>query len=119
MKLSLTIAGLTVALVAGSLSGVQAEERREIVIANEGGFPPFNMTAADGTLQGFDIDLGNAMCEIMKVKCRFVTNEWSGIIPALLADKFDVVIGGMGITEERKSVLSSASPMHAPIPISV
>ncbi|OIS92870.1 transporter substrate-binding domain-containing protein [Brucella cytisi] len=110
MKLSLTIAGLTVALVAGSLSGVQAEERREIVIANEGGFPPFNMTAADGTLQGFDIDLGNAMCEIMKVKCRFVTNEWSGIIPALLADKFDVVIGGMGITEERKKRVIFSEP---------
>ncbi|MFK4822831.1 transporter substrate-binding domain-containing protein [Ochrobactrum quorumnocens] len=110
MKLSLSIAALTVALFAGSLSGVQAEKQREIVIANEGGFPPFNMTAADGTLQGFDIDLGNAMCEIMKAKCSFVTNEWSGIIPALLADKFDVVIGGMGITEERKKRVIFSEP---------
>jgi lysine-arginine-ornithine-binding protein len=110
MKFSLPIAALTVAMVAGSLSDVQAQEQREIVIANEGGFPPFNMTAADGTLQGFDIDLGNAMCEIMKAKCSFVTNEWSGIIPALLAEKFDVVIGGMGITEERKKRVIFSEP---------
>jgi len=110
MKLHLSKIALALALVAGPFSGVQAQEQREIVIANEGGFPPFNMTAADGTLQGFDVDLGNAMCEIMKAKCRFVTNEWSGIIPALLANKFDVVIGGMGITEERKKRVIFSEP---------
>ncbi|WP_435656956.1 transporter substrate-binding domain-containing protein [Brucella pituitosa] len=110
MRYHLSMAALTVALVAVTFSSVDAQEQREIVIANEGGFPPFNMTTADGTLQGFDIDLGNAMCEIMKVKCRFVTNEWSGIIPALLADKFDVVIGGMGITEERKKRVIFSDP---------
>ena len=110
MRYHLSMAAMAVALVAGSFSSVNAQEQREIVIANEGGFPPFNMTAADGTLQGFDIDLGNAMCEIMKVKCSFVTNEWSGIIPALLADKFDVVIGGMGITEERKKRVIFSDP---------
>lgn len=110
MKSHSSIIALALALVTGSFSGVQAQEQREIVIANEGGFPPFNMTAADGTLQGFDIDLGNAMCEVMKAKCRFVTNEWSGIIPALLANKFDVVIGGMGITEERKKRVIFSEP---------
>ncbi|MDW6023306.1 transporter substrate-binding domain-containing protein [Mesorhizobium sp. BAC0120] len=100
---------LATTLLLASLTGVQAQER-EITIANEGGFPPFNMTAADGTLQGFDIDLGNAMCEIIKAKCNYVTNEWSGIIPALLAKKFDVIIGGMGITDERRKRVIFSEP---------
>ena len=107
---SLSSRVLATTLLIASLTGAQAQSQREIAIANEGGFPPFNMTAADGTLQGFDIDLGNAMCEIMKAKCSFVTNEWSGIIPALLAKKFDVIIGGMGITEERKKRVIFSAP---------
>lgn len=98
------------ALLFASISSIQAQTQQEIIIANEGGFPPFNMTAADGTLQGFDIDLGNAMCEEMKAKCSYVTNEWSGIIPARLAKKFDVIIGGMGITEERKKRVIFSDP---------
>jgi lysine-arginine-ornithine-binding protein len=101
---------LAAAVVAMSLSTAHAQGEREIVIANEGGFPPFNMTNPDGTLQGFDIDLGNAICEIIKAKCRYVTNEWSGIIPALLAGKFDVIIGGMGITEERRKSVIFSNP---------
>lgn len=101
---------LAVALLLTTLTSVQAQTKRDLVIANEGGFPPFNMTAADGTLEGFDIDLGNAICETIKVTCSYVTNEWSGIIPALEAKKFDVIVGGMGITEERKKHVIFTDP---------
>lgn len=93
-----------------SLSTAQAQSSRKLVIANEGGFPPYNMTTADGTVQGFDVDIGNAICQLIHAQCTFVTNEWSGIIPALLSKKFDVILGAMGITEERKKRVIFSDP---------
>ena len=90
------VAALTLAIVPG------AAFAETIKIGTEGAYPPFNSLNADGTLTGFDVDIARALCEEMKVECEFVTQDWDGIIPALLAGKFDAIIASMSITEERK-----------------
>lgn len=99
MKILKTLA-LGVALAAISLGAAQAQERT-IKLGTEGAYPPFNSLSADGKLQGFDIDIGNALCEQMKVKCEWVTQDWDGAIPALQAGKYDAFIASMSITPER------------------
>ncbi|MBN0735318.1 transporter substrate-binding domain-containing protein, partial [Pseudomonas aeruginosa] len=56
----------------------------------------------DGQLAGFDVDIGNSLCEEMKVQCKWVEQEFDGLIPALKVRKIDAILSSMTITDERK-----------------
>ena len=75
---------------------------KSIRIGTEGAYPPWNNLNAAGELEGAEIDFGNEACKRMGAECEWVTQDWDGIIPALLNGKYDIIIAGMSITEERK-----------------
>ncbi|MEF2071177.1 transporter substrate-binding domain-containing protein [Consotaella aegiceratis] len=87
-----------------------AKEWKTVNIGTEGAFPPWNSTNADGTLEGFEIDLADDLCKRMNVECHYVVQAWNGIIPALQAGKFDVIMSGMSQTEKRKEVIDFTQP---------
>ncbi len=95
---------IAVAVVAVMMLGtsVSANEWNKIRIGVEGAYPPFSEVAPDGTLKGFDIDIARALCEEIGAECVLVPQDWDGIIPALLARKYDAIIASMSITPERK-----------------
>jgi lysine/arginine/ornithine transport system substrate-binding protein len=66
---------------------------------------PVHYTAADGTIKGMEIDIGDALCERIQRKCVWVNMEFSTLIPALQAHKIDVAFSQISITEERRKVV--------------
>jgi arginine/ornithine transport system substrate-binding protein len=78
-------------------------------------YEPFEFKAPDGTLTGFEIDLGNAVCAEIKAECEWVIQAWDGIIPGLLARKYDAIFSSMSITPERaEKVLFSDGYYNTP-----
>ena len=78
-----------------------------IKIATEGAYPPWNSKTSDGKLIGFEVDLANVLCGYMKKHtCTIVEQDWDGMIPALKAKKYDAIMAGMSITDERKKVIT-------------
>ncbi|MGF6439701.1 ABC transporter substrate-binding protein [Paraburkholderia youngii] len=72
----------------------------------EGAFPPFNEMGTDGQPHGFDVDIGNALCVQLKTKCEWVVQNWDGMIPALMSNKFDAIMSSMTDTAERREKIS-------------
>lgn len=75
-------------------------------------FPPFESKASDGSLQGFDIELGNAICAQAKVKCQWVETEFDGSIPALQAKKFDAILSAMSMTDQRRQQVAFSDLLY-------
>ena len=73
-------------------------------------FVPWAMKDKTGKFVGFEIDVATRLAKDMGVKPEFVPTKWSGIIPALLTGKFDIIIGGMGIRPERNLKVNFTIP---------
>ena len=93
-------------------AGTVSAKAETIRMGAEGAYPPFNYVAEDGQLKGFDIDIGNAICAELKAECEWSVNEWSGIIPALQASKFDIIASSMAITQARMEKVSFSDPYY-------
>ena len=78
----------------------------KIKIGTEGAYPPWNSKDASGALIGFEVELAQELCAIMKYECTIVEQDWDGMIPALLMRKFDAIMAGMSITAERQKTIT-------------
>ncbi len=74
------------------------------------GYMPFEMRSRSGQIIGFDVDIAKAMAKAMGVKLKIINTDWDGIIPALLTNKFDIIISGMTITQKRNLKVNFANP---------
>lgn len=95
-----------VTLMAGMASAA------DLNICVEGAYPPFSFTTDSGAVEGFDVDIANALCKQMELTCDMVQVDWVGIIPALLERRCDAIIASMSITEERRKVIDFSTKYY-------
>lgn len=106
----LMLAAGALALTAGL---AQAEPLR---MGTEGAYPPYNFVNDKGELDGFEIELGNALCKKIAAECTWVKNDWDSIIPNLVASNYDTIMAGMNITDERKKSIAFSDAYTPPPP---
>ena len=85
-------------------------QRGKLRVGMEPGYMPFEMTNKKGEIVGFDVDMAKRMAKAMGVELELVSTAWDGIIPALITKKFDIIMSGMTLTQERNLKISFASP---------
>ncbi|MCF3596098.1 transporter substrate-binding domain-containing protein [Rhodobacteraceae bacterium LMO-12] len=104
MRFTLPMLLLAAAL---ALPGVaQAGDGQRVRIATEGAFPPYNSLDANGQPQGFEIDLGNAICAHTGWNCSWLVHDWTTLLSDLAEGEFDAAMAGISITPSRRAVTS-------------
>ncbi len=91
-------------------SAIETIKKRGSMIVGMATFVPWAMRDTQGNLIGFEIDVANKLATDLGVKLELVPTAWDGIIPALLASKFDVIIGGMTVTTKRNLTVNFSAP---------
>jgi arginine/ornithine transport system substrate-binding protein len=110
MKRLVTFLTLAAFLLAAGTA--MAKDWKKVRIGVEGAYPPFSYVTPEGELAGFDIDIAKALGEAMGAEVELVAQDWDGIIPALLAKKYDAIIASMSITEERKKKVAFSNKYY-------
>jgi polar amino acid transport system substrate-binding protein len=105
---------LSLAVLALSAGVGQAADT--VRMATEGAYPPYNFINDAGKPDGFEIELGDKLCEIEKLTCTWATNDWDAIIPNLVSGNYDTIMAGMSITDERDKVIDFTQAYIPPAP---
>lgn len=106
--------GLAMALAGASAAvatTAQADDR-PLRIGVDVPYPPYQEKLPDGSLTGFEVELVEAACERMQRQCEWVEQGWDGIIPGLLARKYDLIASAMNITDERAKQVLFSDPYY-------
>ncbi|MGV7961613.1 arginine ABC transporter substrate-binding protein [Photorhabdus tasmaniensis] len=93
---------LLAALLGTVTLSATATEKQTLRFATEATYPPFEFIDANNKIQGFDIDLANAICEQINVTCTFTNQSFDSLIPSLKFRRFDALVAGIDITPERQ-----------------
>ena len=85
-------------------------ERKVLRVGMDVGYMPFELPSKTGEIMGFDVDIARHMAKSMGVELELVNTAWDGIIPALMTDKFDIIMSGMTVTPQRNLQINFAKP---------
>ncbi|QKJ87206.1 ABC transporter substrate-binding protein [Paramixta manurensis] len=99
-------------IAAGLFSSLSAAAQETLRYGLESQYPPFESRNAHGDLEGFDIELGKAICKAGNFQCRWVESSFDALIPALAAKKFDAINSAMNITDAREKSIDFTKPIY-------
>ena len=104
---TLAVQGVVASARADTLDDIK--KKGEMVVGMEAAYVPYEFFK-DGKIIGYDCDIAQKIADKIGVKVSFIDTDWAGIIPALYAHKFDVIMSGMTMTAERAQKISFSQP---------
>jgi len=93
----------------GPLTLDQIRRSGRLRIGCEATYPPFTFRES-GVIVGYDVDIATAMCRSLGVQAEFIDTQWSGVIPALYAGRFDIIMSSMSYTRARMERVAFTLP---------
>jgi lysine/arginine/ornithine transport system substrate-binding protein len=112
MKLVKNLLMLACAFASVATASAMAADATSLRYGLEAQYPPFESKGSNGELQGFDIDVGNAVCKTANLKCSWVETSFDGLIPALQGRKFDAINSAMNATEKRRQAIDFTNVIY-------
>jgi octopine/nopaline transport system substrate-binding protein len=112
MPKRLAVFALAPVMLVGALavSVAHAKDWTTAAIALEGAYEPWNMTKPDGTFDGFEPELAKDLCARAKIDCKYIAQDWDGMMAGLAAGKFDIIMDALSITPDRLKVIDFSKP---------
>ncbi len=93
-----------------------AQDPTPVRIGTDGEYPPYNFVNDAGEIDGFEADLMDEVCQRANLACEWIITPWDSIIEDLTAEKFDVIVSGMSINDERDQIIDFTQPYLPPTP---
>ena len=112
MKLVKNLLMLACAFASVATASAMAADATSLRYGLEAQYPPFESKGSNGELQGFDIDIGNAVCKTANLKCSWVETSFDGLIPALQGRKFDAINSAMNATDQRRQTIDFTTVVY-------
>ena len=109
---------LIISTAAFTMMAGMAMAQDVVRLGTEGAYPPWNFINDAGEIDGFERELGDALCRRADLDCTWVKNDWDSIIPNLVSGNYDAIIAGMSITDERDEVIDFTQNYTPPDPSS-
>jgi polar amino acid transport system substrate-binding protein len=113
----LAMLGLATLAVALAPAPARAKDWKTVRIGMDATYPPFESVNPKGEITGWEVDYATELCKRMKITCTFQNQDWDGIIPSLLAGKFDVIMSSMNITPPREKLVAFSNVYFATPPV--
>lgn len=108
--------GICIGSVAGLMTGLVLASSEPVVIATDAPFPAYTYLADDGTITGFERDLMDEVCIRAMLDCRWQDVTFDQLIPGVMAGDYDVVVGGIAVTPERREMVDFTQAYHTTDP---
>lgn len=108
----LALSAAVFGIFALSSGPVHAETLR---VGMECTYAPFNYRTPEGEMAGYDVDVAKGVAEIIGADLEYVCQQWDGMIPSLLSNKFDIIVASMSITDERLQRIDFSIPYRVSI----
>jgi len=109
------LSAATVAFSALGFFGLSPAQSETLRVGMECTYMPFNYRTPQGELAGYDVDVAQGIAEIIDADLEYVCQQFDGLVPALLANKFDIIVASMSITEERLQKMDFSIPYRVSI----